>query len=84
MAFFFPLRAAAHESHISHPVIHTGGQLCLEESLVKDHNPSSDAFLQTEGSTVPEDYPISTGCQDFCPKLLVTIYSKKSQRVKNC
>lgn len=37
------------------------------------------------GSMVLEDLSkLSTGCQDFCPNLSVTIYSKKSQQVKNC
>lgn len=40
---------------------------------------------ETVGSEVLEGlFKLSTGCQDFCPNLLVTIYSKKSQQVKNC
>lgn len=70
MAFFFPLRAAAHESHISHPEIHRGGQLCLKQSLVKDHNPGSVAFLQ-KGSMVLEEYPSFPLDVKICHKHLV-------------
>lgn len=51
MAFVFPLRAAARQSCISHPVIQRGGQVRLKWSFGKDSNPGSGAFLQTEGNS---------------------------------
>lgn len=51
----------------------TAGQCCFSANRRK------------VGSMVLEDLPkLYTGCQDICPNLLVTIYSKKSQQVKNC
>lgn len=84
MASFFPLRAAAHQSHISSPGIQRGDQLGLKESLVKDHSPCVVVFLPTEGSTVLEDYPNFPLDVKISAPNLVIIYSNKSQQVKNC
>lgn len=88
MAFFFPLKGSSMAS-IHHQSSSDTKKWPIVSEVTYKGSPSRQCCFSANrrkiGSMALEDLSkLSTGCQDFCPNLLVTIYSKKSQQVKNC